>query len=112
MRHNLGDGFVHDRGRDHQPDRARFFELAHKILERRRSDCLVFYQFFNYLWRPVEYHAIVAVLNEPPHHVRSHPSKTDHSELHRTLLFPKTHWIVEIRFATGTLVAISRPCLV
>ena len=34
------------------------------------------------LRRPVEDHALMAALQQPPHHVRAHPAKTDHSELH------------------------------
>ena len=33
-------------------------------------------------------HALMVFLEQPPHHVRAHPSKTDHSDLHRFLLFP------------------------
>ena len=36
--------------------------------------------------RPVEDHALMAALEQPPHHVRAHPAKSDHSELHKSLL--------------------------
>ena len=32
--------------------------------------------------RPVEDHALMASLEQPPHHVGAHPAESDHSELH------------------------------
>ena len=37
---------------------------------------------FDRFGRHVEDHALVAVLDQPPHHVGAHPAQSDHSELH------------------------------
>jgi len=34
----------------------------------------------------IEHRALVPALEEPPHHVSSHPAQSDHSELHRDIL--------------------------
>jgi hypothetical protein len=60
---NVSDGIVHECGRDHQPDGSRSFELLNKILERRRSDSLVFHQLFNRSGRPIEGDTIMTVVN-------------------------------------------------
>jgi hypothetical protein len=42
MRQKVGDGFIHHRRRDHQPDRPRLFQLRHKILQRGASPAFSF----------------------------------------------------------------------
>ena len=81
------DHVVDYSGRDHEPNRARFAQLTDKIFQGGGGNCIFFRQFFNRLWRPVEYHALVASSEKPPHHVGSHPSKTDHSDLHSDSFF-------------------------
>ena len=39
-------------------------------------------QFLHRFRRHVEDHALVASLEQPPHHVGAHPAQSDHSELH------------------------------
>ena len=78
----VSDGLVHDSRRDHQPDRSRLFQFLDEVLQRGRSHRLFLDQFFHRFRRHVEDHALVPSLEEPSHHVRAHPSESDHSELH------------------------------
>jgi hypothetical protein len=43
------------------------------------------------LFRPVKHDALMAVLQEPPHHIRSHSAEADHSKLHVQISF-SAHW--------------------
>ncbi len=78
----VGDGFVHACRRDHQPDRARPFQLAHEILQVGGACRLFLNELFHGLRRHIEDHAVVASPEEPPRHVGAHSSKADHSKLH------------------------------
>src|SRR5262245_56482092 len=80
------DHFVHDCGRNHEPNSTRLLQFAHKILHRSGSHGLFFHQFLNGLRRPVEYDALVTSFEKPSHHVRSHSAETNHSELHDSSL--------------------------
>src|SRR5262249_16922641 len=82
MRREVGDGLVHDGGRDHQPDRARLIQFLHELCERGGPHGLLLNQFLYGFRRPVEDHALVALLEKASHHVRAHPAESDHSELH------------------------------
>src|SRR5262245_43487309 len=82
MGQEIGDGLIHDRGRDHQPNRPRLGQFFNKIAEGRRADCLFLDQLLDCFLRPVEDHTLMASGEKPPHHVRSHSTKTNHSNLH------------------------------
>ena len=82
----FGDGCVHDCRRDHQPDCPRLVELLDEVLQRGGSHRLLLDQFFHRFRRPVEDHALVACLEQPPHHVGAHSAQADHSELHNAPL--------------------------
>ena len=77
---------VHDRRRDHQPDRPRLLQLAHEVCERGRPDGLLLRQVFDRLRRHVEDHALMAALEQPSHHIGAHSSQSDHRELHDIIL--------------------------
>ena len=62
--------------------RARLRELLHEVRERAGADGLLARQLLHGLRRHVEDHALVAAAQQPPHHVRAHPSESDHAELH------------------------------
>ena len=82
MGQEIGDGLVHDRRRHHQPDRPRLGQLLHEVCERGGADRFLLDQLLHCFRRHVEDHALVAALEQPPHHVRAHSAKSDHSELH------------------------------
>jgi hypothetical protein len=86
VRDDGGDGLVHHRGGDHQPDRTGLRELAREILERCGTRRLVLHQVGHRLRRAVEDDAVVPPSQQAPHHVGAHPAKTDHSELHDEVL--------------------------
>jgi hypothetical protein len=80
MGQEVGDCRVRDCRRDHQPECARLLQLLDEVRERSGP---------NHLWRPVEDHAVMASFEKPAHHVGPHPAESDHSELHRCLLFER-----------------------
>ncbi len=82
VRQEIGDGLVDHRGRHHQPHRPRRLELVREILQRRRADGLFLGELLYRLCRHVENHALMAVPDEPPHHVGAHAAESDHSQLH------------------------------
>ena len=84
--HEVGDGLVHGGRRHHQPDRARLLQLAHEVGEGLGTDRFVPRQIRDRLRRHVEDHALVATLDEAPHHVGAHSAQSDHRELHDILL--------------------------
>ena len=81
--HEVGDRLVHDGGRDHEPHGTGRVELLHQFRERGRTGGLLRDQIGHCCRRPVEHHAIVAVANQAPDHVGTHPAESDHSELHQ-----------------------------
>ena len=85
--YKFADHVVDYSGGDHKPQCARLPQLADKFFQGGGANCIFFRQLFNRLRGPVEYHALVASSEKPPHHVGSHPSKTDHSDLHSNSLF-------------------------
>ena len=85
-RQEICDRRVDDRGRHHQPDRARLRQLLHEVGERGGADRLLLDEPGDGLGRPVEDDAVVAAADQPANHVRPHPSESDHSELHGVLL--------------------------
>jgi hypothetical protein len=82
MREEIGDSLVHDRRRNHQPHGPRFRELLDEIRERGGPNRFLVDQLLHCFWRPVEDHTLMASREQPPYHVRTHPSKTNHSDLH------------------------------
>ncbi len=81
-RQNVGDGLIYHGRRDHQPQRPGLLKLGHQIRKRGASRRLLLHQLVDRFWRPVEHDALMPSLEEAPHHVRSHSSKTNHSKLH------------------------------
>ena len=81
-RQDVGDGFVNDGCRHHQPHGTRLLQLLDEIGERRGADGILSGQFADGHGRHIEDHAVVAVLQQPPHHVGAHAAETDHPELH------------------------------
>ena len=59
-----------------------FVELLHEVRERGGADRLLLDQLLHRFRRPVEDHALMASLEQPPHHVGAHSAESDHSELH------------------------------
>ncbi len=80
---NVGNGLVDDGRGDHQPDRPRLLQLFDEVDERGGPDGVLFGQFGHGCGRHVEDHALMASLQQPPHHVGAHPAQADHSELHQ-----------------------------
>jgi hypothetical protein len=82
MGQQTGNGVVYRPDGHHQPDNARLRQILDKVRERSGAHGFLFDQFGHRLGRPIEYHALMAALQKPANHVRSHSTKTDHSELH------------------------------
>src|SRR5262249_2351814 len=82
QRQEVGDALVHDRSRHHQPDRPRLVQLLHKFCERGGSHGILFDKFLHGFRRPVEDHALNALLYQPPDHFRANSSESNHPELH------------------------------
>ncbi len=82
MGEEISDSVVHDGRRNHQPHRPRLTEFLHKVRERGGANGLFFDQLLHCFRRHVEDHALMTSREQPPHHVRAHPSKTNHSDLH------------------------------
>ncbi len=82
MRLEVGDGRVDDRGRDHQPDRARLRERGHERANRVGPGRAFSSQRLHRVRGTIEDDALVAAAHEPPHHVAAHAPETDHAELH------------------------------
>jgi hypothetical protein len=82
QREEFGDGFVDNGGGHHQPNCSRLRQLFHEIRQRRCADGFVFSDRFHGLRKDIVRHALVAATDEPPHHVRAHSAKADHSQLH------------------------------
>src|SRR5437868_1538694 len=86
MGQEIGNGSVNNCRGDHQPDRPRFLQLRHEVLERGASFRFLHDEFTYYLWRPIENDTLVAASKQPSDHVCSHASQTNHSKLHKRLL--------------------------
>ena len=69
-----GDGFIHSRCGNHQPNGARLTELFDEVLQRGGAYSFLFDQFLDRLGEHIEDHAFVARLHQAPHHVGAHPS--------------------------------------
>ena len=54
------------------------------------------------LRRHVEDDAFVAALDEPAHHVRTHPAEADHSQLHRLILLCRTMFAAVYGFSDAS----------
>ena len=85
-RQKIGDRLVDDRRGNHQPDRARLFELLGQVRQRGAADRLFVDQPLDGLGGHIEDHAFVAAGEEPADHVGAHAPQTDHSKLHVQLL--------------------------
>ena len=80
------DRLVHDRSRNHEPHCAGPVELLHEFRERRCAGGLLSHEIGHRRGSPVEHDAIMAVANQAPDHVGTHPAESDHSELHQRFL--------------------------
>ena len=87
MREDVGDESFHERPRNHHPDRARLLHLLHEIRKRGCPDGPFLDHLLDRLGRPIVDHTLMVSLEQAPHHVRAHPAKTDHSDLHHRLHF-------------------------
>jgi hypothetical protein len=81
-RGEIVDDFARQRGRHHQPDRARAVELVDEILQRVRPDGALALELVDRAEVDVVDDAFVAFAQEPAHDVGAHPAEADHSELH------------------------------
>ena len=86
QRQQLGDHRIDDGRRNHQPNRTGFGELLDEVGERRGPQHRLLDKSLHHLRRLVEDHALMPAGDQPPHHVRAHPTQTDHSQLHGSLL--------------------------
>ena len=82
MGQQIGDGFVHHADRHHQPDRARLRQAPRELRQRSAADSPLLHELRHSLRGHVEHRALMAALQQAPHHVRSHPAEADHSQLH------------------------------
>ena len=83
----LVDRGVDERGRHHDPHRARLRELrarSRRATTRRSRPSAA--SSVDRVGAHVVDDALVAVAHEPPHEVRAHPAEADHAELHRVSL--------------------------
>ena len=76
----------HSRRRHHQPRRARRSEALNEFLHRRRSDRAFLHQRGHVRRVAIVNHAFVFLAQQPQHHVRAHPTQTNHSNLHKIFL--------------------------
>src|ERR1035438_3190410 len=67
---------------NHQPHRPRFAELLREVGDAGGGLCALCNQLLHSLRMPGVHHAIMARFQKPLHHIRTHSSQTDHSELH------------------------------
>src|SRR5262249_8784915 len=68
--------------RDHQPDDARLRELTSKRGHRGRAARAFAHESLYRSRRAVVHHAGVAAAEQATHHVRTHPTESDHADLH------------------------------
>ncbi len=85
-RQEIGDAPVDHCGRHHEPQRPRLFQFLHEIRQRRCPDGFLLRHLLHCFRRHVEDHTLMAALEQAPHHVGTHPTESDHSELHAALL--------------------------
>ena len=117
VRQKISDSAVDNRCRNHQPDSSRLCEFLNQLFERGGACRLLLDQFVHSFWRPVEHYAVVTFLDEPPHHVGAHPSKTNHAKLHISLSSVKTIFqaskvlLLWAMLARSRLMAVATPTL-
>jgi hypothetical protein len=70
---------IHHRRGHHQPHGPRLLQFVYEIIERSSGSCAVVGDLFHRLRVAVENHALMAGLLQPPRHVGSHPSQSNHS---------------------------------
>src|SRR5207244_2464078 len=73
-------------GRDHDPNRARLAQLTDEIVKRTRSGSAFTGELLHVVSAQIEDDALVPAAHQATHHVRSHSTQTNHSQLH--LSFP------------------------
>jgi hypothetical protein len=82
QRRELLQGRVDHRRRDHHPGGARLLQLTDQIRHRRGADRALIGESPHRVCAKVEYHALVTVPHQTPHHVGPHPTEANHPELH------------------------------
>src|SRR5262249_22009796 len=82
LRGELGDGGVHGRSGDHEPDGPGRLQLLHEIRGRRGADRFGPHELIDRLLGPVVHHALMAAGEQAMDHVRTHAAESDHTELH------------------------------
>jgi hypothetical protein len=85
VRREVGNGFVYNSRWDHEPERARLFQLAHEVRGRGRADRPFPRQIRDRLWRHIEDHALMAAFDKSPDHIGTHPAEANHRKLHDIL---------------------------
>jgi hypothetical protein len=73
---------IHSACRNHDPDGARPLEHPDELVQRFRALRTLIHECLHVGRISVEHGAIMATPEQPSNHVRSHPSQSDHSELH------------------------------
>jgi hypothetical protein len=81
-RRELRDHGIHQLVRNHDPDRARRFQLLHQRIERFRRHGPVARHRVDGSGHHVVDDALMSRTHEPPRDVRPHPSEADDSQLH------------------------------
>ena len=74
QRQKIGNGLVHHRGWNHQPDRTRLIQFLHEVGERRSTDGSFFGQVLDRFGNPIKDGASMAPFDESSNHVGAHPT--------------------------------------
>src|SRR5689334_18787902 len=86
VRSHLSDKFikhrVDQRGRNHQPDRARRLELRDKTAERRIAGCTLVDKRLHGFRIAIVNNTLVTAAQQASHHVGAHAAEPNHSDLH------------------------------
>src|SRR5581483_10859128 len=80
----IDSGFGCVTRRYHDPNCAWLVQLRDEIVERVRSSCAFASKLLHIVGAEVEDDAIMSTAHQATHHVRAHPTQTNHSKLHLT----------------------------
>ena len=78
----LVDGPAGDASGDHHPDRPRLLELADKLLQRGAAGRSLTLELLDRIGIDVKDDTFVPVAHQTANDVGTHPTQTDHSQLH------------------------------
>jgi hypothetical protein len=84
---HVGDGGAGEAGGDHHPGHPGRDQLGDEVVQGDRPDGAFALELAHDLGVDVINYALVAVADEAPDQVGSHPPQADHSDLHRFLTF-------------------------